>query len=149
MLAVTSDKLTLHIFDLPPQGQSTEGARTSKAQSSVNLGLDEDQAKHKWGIFGKIPFLPRVFSDEYSFAAAPFSDGGESAADADRAASQPSIPGLPRGRPGTGHIGWQSDTVLIVVGAGRNARWERFEIVVGEEGKRYCLRRGWKRYLGA
>jgi hypothetical protein len=51
-------------------------------------------------------------------------------------------------RPPKGIIGWTSDHSLVVIGAGRDGRWEKFVIAEGEDGRRYCVRDGWKRYLG-
>jgi WD40 repeat protein len=49
-LAVTSDKSTLHIFDLPA---STHTAPTNA-----------DPNNHKWGFLSKVPLLPRQFSHQ-------------------------------------------------------------------------------------
>lgn len=94
---------------------------------------------------GKIPLMPRVFSDVYSFASAHFEAGDE-----------PLIGGLPisegttlgTSRPPKGIIGWTSEDTLVVVGAGKDARWENFVITESEDGRRHCVREGWKRYLG-
>lgn len=108
--------------------------------------MADDGGSQKWGILGKIPLLPRVFSDVYSFASAHFEIGDEP------------VPSMPNGfdsgtgmiaRPQKGVIGWTSDHSLIVIGAGRDGRWEKFIIAEGEDGKRYCVRDGWKRYLGS
>lgn len=29
-----------------------------------------------------------------------------------------------------------------------DGRWEKFALCDGEEGKRYCIREGWKKFLG-
>lgn len=104
----------------------------------------------KWGILGKIPLLPRVFSDIYSFASAHIEIGDNPQFDG--AVSSPSltspIPGMPGGRPPKGIIGWKNDHTVLVIGAGRDGRWERFVIREGEDGKRHCNREGWRRYLG-
>ena len=142
MLAVTSDKSTLHIFDIQPP---TPQASPTHARRSVSPGASsEDPPSQKWGILGKIPLLPRVFSDHYSFASAHFEIGDETHAG----------PGyLPQlgtllGRTPKGVIGWVDDDELLVIGAGRDGRWERFKIGVAEESRRVCYRDGWKRYLG-
>ena len=92
--------------------------------------------------------MPRVFSDIYSFASAHFETdddpksglgGGESRA----------IPGIPGGRPQKGVIGWINDDTMIVIGAGRDGRWEKFILGEGDDGRRRCVRQGWKRYLGS
>ncbi|KAJ5146065.1 uncharacterized protein N7515_000629 [Penicillium bovifimosum] len=137
LLAVTSDKSTLHIFDIPHQQP------VSRRSQSPTPVAEEASSSHKWGILGKIPLLPRVFSDVYSFANAHFEIGEQ---------TNPSSPyvspvGSSLGRPQKGLIGWCDDQTILVVGSGREGRWEKFVIRDGEEGKRYCLRDGWKRYL--
>jgi WD40 repeat protein len=136
LLAVTSDKSTLHIFDIPHQ----QPARRSQSPSPAS----EETSSHKWGILGKIPLLPRVFSDVYSFANAHFEIGEQANL------GSPHVPpiGPSYGRPQKGLIGWCDDHTLLVIGSGKEGRWEKFVIRDGEEGKRYCVRDGWKRYLG-
>lgn len=137
LLAVTSDKSTLHVFDLPHPRNLLHRSQSPSSQS-------EEMASQKWGILGKIPLLPRVFSDIYSFATCHFEIGDE-------------VPpgsfyvpplGTSFGRPPKGVIGWTDDQTILVIGAGREGRWEKFVLREGEEGKRYCVREGWKRYLG-
>lgn len=152
LLAVTSDKSTLHIFDIPHPTKlaRTEASNPSKRLTSMgNSGTPssvDDSGSQKWGILGKIPLLPRVFSDIYSFASAHFEMGDESppglAASLDN-------DGVGYARSQKGLIGWTSDQSLIVIGAGLDGRWEKFVIAEGEDGKRYCVRDGWKKYLGA
>lgn len=62
-LAVTSDKSTLHLFDLPGHGAT---------QAS-----EPDPLTHKWGILSKVPLVPRQFSDKYSDAKIRFEIGDE------------------------------------------------------------------------
>lgn len=136
-LAVTSDKSTLHIFDLPHP-------RTLSRRSQSPSSYAEDGINQKWGILGKIPLLPRVFSDMYSFASAHFEIGDDSLG------GTPYIPplGTSVGRPSKGVLGWTDDQTVLIIGAGKEGRWEKFVIREGEDGKRFCLREGWKRYLG-
>ncbi|KAJ6034908.1 uncharacterized protein N7446_009665 [Penicillium canescens] len=138
LLAVTSDKSTLHIFDLSHQQHITRRSQSPAPAS------EEPATSHKWGFLGRIPLLPRVFSDEYSFANAHFEMGGEATP------GSPYVPpiGSSIGRPQKGLIGWCDDQTILVIGSGRDGRWEKFVIREGEEGKRYCVRDGWKRYLG-
>lgn len=136
MVAVTSDKSTLHIFDIPHQQP------VSRRSQSPTPAPEEAPSNYKWGILGKIPLLPRVFSDIYSFANAHFEIG-----EANLGSHAPPI-GTKFGRPQKGLIGWCDDQTLLVVGSGREGRWEKFVLRDGEEGKRHCLREGWKRYLG-
>lgn len=107
--------------------------------------LPDADTSQKWGILGRIPLLPRVFSDIYSFASAHFEIGDEIVHGGSTALNSPDASGF---RPSKGIIGWTSDQSILVVGAGRDARWEKFVIAEGEDGKRYCVRDGWKRYLG-
>ncbi|WEW55939.1 Phosphatidylinositol 3,5-bisphosphate-binding protein [Emydomyces testavorans] len=137
LLAVTSDKSTLHIFDLPH-------ARNSSPDHQPPSATGEETLYQKWGFLGKIPLLPRLFSDVYSFATSHFEIGDEAYAGM---AYVPQL-GSSFGRPPKGIIGWTSDETLLVVGAGRDGRWERFVIQEGQDGKRFCTKAGWKRYLG-
>jgi WD repeat-containing protein 45 len=145
MLAVTSDKSTLHVFDLP---QPTQGRNDSnRVQNPVaSLGPTtptEDGANQKWGILGKIPLLPRVFSDIYSFASAHFEIGEE-------IQESPTLAPLGDSTivPSKGVIGWSDERTIVVISAGKDGRWERFRIIDVEEGRRTCTRDGWKRFLG-
>ncbi|KAL8807116.1 MAG: hypothetical protein Q9200_004797, partial [Gallowayella weberi] len=79
LLAVTSDKATLHIFDLPQFSMShhhkpalATSSRSSSPYSTSDTSTTEGGSnKQKWGILGKLPLMPRLFSDTYSFASAP------------------------------------------------------------------------------
>jgi WD40 repeat protein len=133
MLAVTSDKSTLHIFDLPnPSTTST----------------DPDPNNHKWGFLSKMPLLPRQFSDTYASASTKFELGDEpgAAATSKSATHHAAISGVPGGRPTKGLIGWLNDHTIVIVGAGQDARWEKF-IVGNANGKRFVGKEGWKKYL--
>jgi len=151
LLAVTSDKSTLHVFDLPHPTKATRSDATSASRRLTSMGnggspvIGEDNGSQKWGILGKIPLLPRVFSDIYSFASAHFEIGDEEPLGGPLASDTPSGRGA---RPQKGVIGWTSDQSLLVIGAGRDGRWEKFIIAEDEDNKRYCVRDGWKRYLG-
>lgn len=136
LLAVTSDKSTLHIFDLPHPQNLLQRSQSPSSQS-------EEMASHKWGILGKIPLLPRVFSDVYSFASAHFEIGDEAPPGS---LYVPPL-GTTFGRPAKGIIGWSDDQTILVIGSGIG-RWEKFVLREGDDGKRYCVREGWKRYLG-
>lgn len=146
MLACTSDKSTLHIFDVPHNNPnhpnhpdpSSVPPPTSGLQDLTAIDGSNDDGKGKWGFLGKVPFMPRVFSDTYSFASAVF----ESRPDVSTAAL----------RPQQGVIGWIDDSTLVVVGAGREPKWEKFVIRktgTGPDAKRECVREGWKRCLGS
>jgi len=133
-LAVTSDKSTLHIFDLP-------AAQSSPAPAG------ED---HKWKLLSKLPLLPRQFSDTYSNCSIKFEMGDEPASFGPAARSatlQAGIPGVPGGRPTKGLLGWLDETTVLVLGAGQDARWEKFVVGYDEAGKRAVWREAWRRYL--
>ncbi|KZF22970.1 YVTN repeat-like/Quino protein amine dehydrogenase [Xylona heveae TC161] len=148
LLAVTSDKSTLHIFDIPhPLNPANKYSSTNTPSPA---GSDDDGPSQKWGILGKIPLLPRVFSDVYSFATSHFEIGDDPqvAPGSSLQGLNAPIPGIPGGRPPKGLIGWASDDTILVIGAGREARWEKFVVVPTEDGRRACLRDGWRRYMG-
>ncbi|DAA77208.1 TPA_exp: Uncharacterized protein A8136_6468 [Trichophyton benhamiae CBS 112371] len=138
LLAVTSDKATLHIFDIP---HARNGQETNNAPATAPL---EESTNRGWGLISKLPFLPRVFSDVYSFASARFDIGEEPLG-----SNYIPPPGAPSERPSKGIIGWTSDKSLLVLGAGKAGRWERFVLQEASDGTRQCLRAGWKRYLGS
>ena len=152
VLAVTSDKSTMHIFDLPSLGRSRNSSMTSNrthrnSNSSSGAGMTEEGNKQKWGVLGKIPLLPRVFSDVYSFTSAHFETDDDPQTDLGRRVAMP-IPGIPGGKPRKGIIGWKDDYTILVIGAGRDGRWEKFILGEAEDGRRHLVRSGWKRYLG-
>lgn len=153
LLAVTSDKSTLHIFDLPATNPSRTGSMSSNrshrnSNSFSTTASAEDSSNQKWGILGKIPLMPRVFSDIYSFTSAHFEIDDDPQTDLGKRNSTP-IPGIPGGKPKKGVIGWKDDSVLLVIGAGRDGRWEKFVLGETHDGKRQLIRNGWKRYLGS
>jgi hypothetical protein len=135
ILAVTSDKSTLHLFDIP----------RSPSQSKP------DPKKHKWGSLSLAgPLLPRQFSDIYSFTSAKFEMGDEPSGWGPHSRSatfNAGIPGVPGGRATKGLIGWLDDNTLLVIGAGQDARWEKFIVGADQTGKRLVYRQGWRHYL--
>ncbi|ORY67783.1 WD40-repeat-containing domain protein [Pseudomassariella vexata] len=152
MLACTSAKGSLHIFDTPRKGVPSSPARNavstgtpphSPAIGILNTGgnATTTDPTNKWGFLSNIPWGP--FSDVYSFASTRFEAGDEP-----ESGSPSSEAVLGTSRPVKGIIGWIDDDSLIVVGAGRDARWEKFVLVDGEEGHKVLVREGWKRYLG-
>jgi hypothetical protein len=152
ILAVTSDKSTLHIFDIPHPTKparvvaSNVGSRSTAQTGGVNPAVTDGDTSQKWGVLGKIPLLPKFFSDTYSFASATFEIGDEGSSEGSTISGTHSEPGLKLSK---GTIGWVSDDCLIIVGAGKDSRWERFVIGENRERKRECERQGWKRYRGA
>ena len=153
LLAVTSDKATLHIFNLPNAPPLSRNGSISSSRSHRNsnsfssTGVSDESTNQKWGILGKIPLLPRVFSDIYSFASAHFEVEDNPPTMLGRTSSIP-IPGIPGGRPRKGIIGWKDEYTILVIGAGKDGRWEKFILGESEDGRRLLVRSGWKRYLG-
>jgi WD40 repeat protein len=151
LLAVTSDKSTLHIFDLPVTSLQSPASYSPRQRSqSPTVSTSEDTNVNKWGFLSKIPLLPRVFSDIYSFASAHFEMGDEGTP---HGGYIPALGSMPS-RPQKGLIGWLDDATLLVVGTGKDGRWERFRIgersgAGDEAGQRSLWRDGLKRYLGS
>lgn len=151
LLAVTSDKSTLHIFDLPVTSLQSPASYSARQRSqSPTVPPSEDTNLNKWGFLSKLPLLPRVFSDIYSFASAHFEMGDEGTPHGSYIPALGSMPSKPQ----KGLIGWLDDATLLVVGTGKDGRWERFRIGersgAGDEvGQRSVWRDGWKRYLGS
>lgn len=172
MVACTSDKGTLHVFDVPQGDVGPEAAMTSTVNPAPSDAgewtyEDSDVASYngdprgesaggegasgsgsgtgRWGMLGKIPFMPRYFRDTVSFASAEFSvddkPGPERQREAEEAASM-QWSRLPRGI-----LGWTSDDTVVVLGAGTDAKYERFVISVGNDGRRVCVREAWANYM--
>lgn len=151
LLAVTSDKSTLHIFDVPLPKHLEQVSADKSRNSPTPSGVDPDTGPtNKWGVLSKLPLLPRQFSDTYSFASCRFEIGEEppgwGTASKSPTWSAP-IPGVPGGRPTKGLVGWLSDESLLVIGAGHDAKWEKFMVGLSQDGKRVVFREGWKKYL--
>ncbi|KAJ4299918.1 Phosphatidylinositol 3,5-bisphosphate-binding protein [Kalmusia sp. IMI 367209] len=125
MLAVTSDKSTLHIFDIP---------------NGANAPANPDPKTHKYGFLSKVPLLPRQFSDTYSSASTHF-EMGEGSVSRTEKSSPTSL------HPMKGVLGWLDDQTVLVVSAGQDARWEKFIVVVHQTGQKVIYREGWQRFL--
>lgn len=135
MLAVTSDKSTVHVFDLP---------------NGVQTKMDIDPKKHKYGIFSKIPFLPGPLSDIYSSASTRFEMGDEMggwSAQSKAATKEVLSKFSPDRVPTKGLLGWVSNNEFLIIGAGQDARWERFEVKVDDASNKWIQSKAWKRYL--
>ncbi|KAK3396246.1 WD40-repeat-containing domain protein [Sordaria brevicollis] len=224
-LACTSDKSTLHVFNvLRPSGGGNSTGRLSISSNSGNAtagtsepasatggggrpssphsvisssggygggsvmvagggagsadfvgggGGGEDSNNHKWGFLSRIPFVPRAFSDAYSFASCKFEMGDEpvgggSIGSGIGSRGAESMGGV--GSPVKGNLGWISETELVVIGAGRDPKWEKFALQDGGQqnggypsmggagggggggwgpgGGKQLVRVGWKRYGG-
>lgn len=127
-LAVTSDKATLHVFELPSLSSvSQPPPRPSSSLSSHSATGTPSGDNRRWSLLGKLPLLPKYFSSEWSAAQAKFEGGGR------------------------GDLGWVSEDSLVAVGTGGRAgeaRWEKFVVIEGEGGVGIeCIREGWRRYL--
>lgn len=128
-LAVTSDKNTLHIYELPSHGRHAPQPPGSWPSSSMSSGPVNGENK-RWSLLGKLPLVPKYFSSEWSAAHAEFEGGGAAIA------------------------GWVGEDAVVVVsiGGGKTGhgepRWEKFVLVesMGGAGME-CLREGWRRYL--
>lgn len=150
LLACTSDKGTLHIFDVAhPQKQDqptspiTAPLPGSRPGSSSGGQSKNTDGKAKWGWLSSVPFMPRVFSDTYSFTSVPFSTGEEPTGNLPLMSDMATL-GTTKSQKGA--IGWFEEESLAVVGAGVDARWEKFQLAKGDDDKRYIMRVGWKRY---
>ncbi|OAA60246.1 phosphatidylinositol-bisphosphate-binding protein [Niveomyces insectorum RCEF 264] len=176
LLACTSDKGTLHIFDIPHQttttagdGWTQHGAQRHSAAVPSEVGGDwayeeseggvsfasdlradptrsgDGRGGGRWGVLGKLPFLPKYFRDTVSFASTEFSmddgPGGYRQREVDEAAP------MGRARLPRGVLGWPNDNTVVVVGAGVDAKYERFVVSMGNDGHRTCVRQAWANYL--
>ena len=169
MLASTSDKGTLHVFDvprapsplpLPPSAAQRSLADPGRAPSrlgddfevasTVDEGPADDggagagAAPKKWGLLGKIPFMPQYFRDIVSFASDTFDthEDPQTAGLRRSFAQEMELAAQPKGI-----IGWPQDDCVVVVGCGCNARFEKWAVAVGNDGKRSLIRQGWVNYL--
>lgn len=164
MLACTSDRGTLHIFDIPRPGRNNPpdrpilstlaanslGSRPGSSNSNsttTNNAAATTAAAHSelsngWGWLAKVPLLPKAFSDQYSFASAKF-DLGEEPED-EPEMTEFAVLGTFKAAKGV--IGWFEEYDLVVVGAGYDARWEKYRVAEVDDGKRFVTRIAWKRY---
>jgi WD repeat-containing protein 45 len=143
MLACTSDKGSLHVFDVSSTRRPATSAQATHSPISTpgSTSNAPSDPKNKWGLLQHIPFGP--FTDVYSFASTRF-EAGEDALTVSSPAGESSVLGTTR--PMKGVIGWISEGNLVVAGAGTDPRWERFILGENAEG-RFIVREGWKRYL--
>lgn len=130
---------------------------------------------NKWGTLAKLPFAPRVFSDTYSVASCTFDPGNDAGGTLTKEAGtsiakDPStgafakdkrgrytmdededfvdiLPGVPGGSPPKGVAAWIDEETLVIVNAGRDARYERFLVRADGRGGTVVGRTAWKRYL--
>ncbi|ESA43890.1 SVP1-like protein 2, variant [Neurospora crassa OR74A] len=187
-LACTSDKSTLHVFDVTRPGgtrpitsnggtayaagepsvtgnnrpsspysvASSSGGGGGVMVNSNNGGSDmaADDGQGRWGFLSKLPLMPRIFSDPYSFASAKFEMADEPVSNGSREPLTRDGGLAIIGGPLKGNLGWISETEMVVIGAGRDPKWEKFAIQEGGQqdgyqgGGRRLVRVGWKRYGG-
>ncbi|KAL5349799.1 Phosphatidylinositol 3,5-bisphosphate-binding protein [Pseudogymnoascus australis] len=141
MLAVTSDKSTLHVFDVPhpSKGARPDSSNPNRRLTSMGSGspspVGDEAPTQKWGILSRIPMLPRVFSDIYSFASAHFELGDATPQESGLldSVSEASRPrkGLSVGQATTA----SSSSVLDVTGGGKNLSLQkvRMESAIASE----------------
>ncbi|KAJ6260687.1 hypothetical protein Dda_4914 [Drechslerella dactyloides] len=127
-LAVTSDKGTLHIFDvLPPS--AAPASDTQQRPSSMGSGSSEPAATHtesnkRFSLLGKLPLLPKYFSSEWSFAQAKVEGTGRNS------------------------VGWTNEDTVVVTST-QDCKWEKFVILNAphtESGKA-CEREAWRNFV--
>lgn len=118
-------------------------SRPGSSSSSGGGGSNGNDGKGKWGWLSQVPGLPRVFRDTYSFTSIPFSTGDEVAGGW---AELSEFATLGTTKPQKGIIGWYEEDTLVVVGAGVDARWEKYQMARDDSGKRFIGRIGFKRY---
>lgn len=121
----------------------------STISASPDLVTDTDLSGYanparKYGNLADLPFAPKFMKEAYSSLSCPFEIGDESPYVPPGAVLQERYAD---GRPPKGRIAWIGDDELVVVGAGRDARWERFRMGFDVEGRRGIERVGWKKYL--
>ncbi|KAK5154363.1 hypothetical protein LTR04_006030 [Oleoguttula sp. CCFEE 6159] len=174
-LACTSDKGTLHIFDLRRSSSTSDQKerRTSvtrpnlpdRSRTTSNASSDFESVSHfdapvgddnatnstapspRLSTFGALQ--SRFVSGTTSSASRTFSVGDEPEKWQSlhpRIPNRP-LPSSPEGKPPKGLIAWANDEMLHVVGGGRDPRWEQFRIVWNAEGKMVLVLDGMKRYL--
>ena len=96
-------------------------------------------------MLSRIPLMPRVFSDTYSICSCPFEAGEEE--DAGGLPGSESTTPYPS-RPPKGILGWRNDDEVVVIGAGKDIRWESFHLGKGgADGSTMIRRAAWKRFL--
>ena len=126
------------------------GNRRTPSTTNANPDVisDADVADYnpsrKYGTLADIPYAPRFLTDTYSSLSCRFEIGDES-------------PHVPRGtnlqelyaqaRPAKGRICWIDDDELVIVGAGKDARWEKFRIGYDQDDRRAIAKIGWKHYM--
>lgn len=147
---------------------------TTKAGNAGNgESSNTNNSSTRWGILGQLPLMPRYFRDVTSFAQITFASVDDSPMPTTSANSPArnteDLVGVSRRvgssrngqplssskdndysmniKPNKGEIGWPTEDEIIVIGAGHDARWERFQLVQEQTGERNLVRSGWKRFM--
>lgn len=143
-LAATSATQTLHVFALP--AAPTTGAEESREAvergwtavehtpappAAGTAGASTYGGFQKWGAIARLPFAPRVLKDVYSVASCAYEPGEK----------EPALAGK------KGIVGWVGDEFVVVLSAGRDARYERFRLSWNEMGSAGIKRVGWARFM--
>ncbi|KAF2398141.1 YVTN repeat-like/Quino protein amine dehydrogenase [Trichodelitschia bisporula] len=127
----------------PPHSPSGPRRPSSHLSSSPDVIKAADTAGYmapqKYGALASLPYAPRILSDTYSSMSCRFEIGDER--------SRGKGPGEKGMGPAKGVVGWLEEDVLVVVGAGEDARWEKFRVGMDGEGKKAVGRVGWRKYL--
>ncbi|KAF3103401.1 Phosphatidylinositol 3,5-bisphosphate-binding protein [Orbilia oligospora] len=132
-IAVTSDKGTLHIFDVfsqPPAAAAasasnpiTEQQRPS-SRSAETAGMGPTEANKRFSLLGKLPLLPKYFNSEWSF-------------------TQAKVEGI-----GKNSLGWTDEDTIIVTST-EDCKWEKFVILnaPNTESGKACEREAWRNFV--
>ena len=129
-IAVTSDKGTLHIFDVlsqPPAASSpnptTEQQRPS-SRSAETAGIGPTESNKRFSLLGKLPLLPKYFNSEWSF-------------------TQAKVEGV-----GRNSVGWTDEDIIIVTSTD-DCKWEKFVILnaPNTESGKACEREAWRNFV--
>ncbi|KAK6542640.1 Phosphatidylinositol 3,5-bisphosphate-binding protein [Orbilia ellipsospora] len=125
-LAVTSDKGTLHIFDILPSSSSAADTppRPSSGGSEAAATGSHTESNKRFSLLGKLPLLPKYFSSEWSFAQAKVEGTGRNS------------------------IGWTNEDTITVTST-EDCKWEKFVILNAphtESGKA-CEREAWRNFV--
>ncbi|KAK6360437.1 Phosphatidylinositol 3,5-bisphosphate-binding protein [Orbilia blumenaviensis] len=128
-IAVTSDKGTLHIFDVfsqPPGSSSGAAAEAQRPSSrgSEATGSAPTESNKRFSLLGKLPLLPKYFNSEWSFA-------------------QAKVEGI-----GRNSVGWTDEDTVIVTSTD-DCKWEKFVILnaPNTESGKACEREAWRNFV--
>ncbi|KAF3939720.1 hypothetical protein ABW19_dt0207613 [Dactylella cylindrospora] len=121
-IAVTSDKCTLHVFDVLPT--QSEGQRPGSRQSNSGQDTTHTETNKRFSLLGQLPLLPKYFRSEWSFAQARVEGAGRNT------------------------VGWVNEDTIIVTSP-EDCKWEKFVILNAphtESGKA-CEREAWRNFV--